>query len=99
MRTAQEQIQTAQTILNQIGGGGKVRAMTGAKSFDATENGLYIKLPRSRSIRIELDPSDTYTVTMTTVRNYKYNEQTAEGIYAEDLVETLEGMTGLYFHL
>ena len=101
MSTAQQYIATARTILDQIGGGNRVRVMTGATSFDALDNGLYIKLPRRRNVKIELNGQDTYDLTFTVVgNNYEIKSQTKESdIYADQLIESLERLTGLYWRL
>lgn len=58
----------AQTILAQLGGG-KFRAMTGAKQFLCGPSMLQFDLParfaknRATKVRIDLDANDEYTVT------------------------------------
>ena len=57
----------ANIILNQLGGR-RFIAMTGAKNFGDTGNGLAFQVPASltknriNTVKIVLDPSDTYTV-------------------------------------
>ena len=54
----------ANTILSQIGGTGRLVAMTGAKHFTYSDNSLSFQFKGSRktnALRITLDPSDTYT--------------------------------------
>lgn len=92
----------AQTILAQIGGG-RFLAMTGAKdlmSFD-NGNGLQFRLPRFEgvkinSVRIKLDPSDTYTVTFGRIHGLKYTVISEhDGIYCDMLQDLFVSKTGL----
>lgn len=99
--TWQKQIQTARTILDQIGGGNRVRIMTGAKQFDALDNGLYIKLPRKKAVKIELNGKDLYDVSYIVVGNdYRIKSTDVEtDMYADQLIESLERLTGLAWRL
>ena len=94
----------AKTILEQLGGG-KFLAMTGAKMLMGFENGLQFKLPKYEhtkinSVRIVLEPSDTYSVEFGTVRGANYKQvKMVENVYFMELAEVFENATGLYTHL
>jgi len=98
-------INIANVILDQMGGAGRIRCMTGAKQFIAIEKGLQFKFPnrqRSRGnfISVVLDADDTYTVTF---RNHtaKASKIVREesGIYWDQLKELFENQTGLRLSL
>lgn len=69
------QMEVAETILQQLGGR-KFEVMTGARNFVGSATGLSFRLPGSGGfcknginvVRIELEPSDTYTVTFLRMR-------------------------------
>ena len=93
--------QVATTIAMQMGGTGRIRAMTGAREFIATENGLQVKFPnpqraRGTCIVVTLTPADTSHVAF-----YNGFKQVAEygDVYAENLVAIFERQTGLYLTL
>lgn len=95
----------ANTIADQLGGIGKVKLMTGATNFLGSEDSLSIHLRpsttkgRANRIVIRLTPADLYEVT-----TYKFNRRTLSAtvvesrpeVYAEDLIDAFEEMTGLY---
>jgi len=95
---------TAQTILNQLGGNRFV-AMTGCSNFGSTPNSLSFKLPRGKATHctVTLDASDTYTVEFVkcNMRAVVYRQVVAEtsGVYADQLTELFTGATGLYTSL
>lgn len=95
-------METANTILQQMGGMGRLVAMTGAHNFLALDNGVQFKFKGSRvanSCRVVLDPSDTYTVEFhkITKRGLEVKEvKSLSGVYCDMLVELFEGTTGLY---
>lgn len=90
----------AATILEQLGGRRFV-AMTGAKNLVAIENGLAMQIGRNAKsvthIRIVLDlGADLYNVEALRCRgSTRKVVDTAEGLYADNLAETFEHMTGL----
>jgi hypothetical protein len=92
----------ANTILRQMGGAGRLKAMTGANSFVGTENSVSFRWPSQRpstgnAIRITLDPDDTYTVDFLRVnKNGAESVKRLEGIYADQLMDIFERQTGLY---
>ena len=98
---------TAQTILNQLGGNRFV-AMTGCSNFGSTPSSLSFKLPRGVANKathcvITLDASDTYTVEFVkcNMRAAVYRQVVAEtsGVYADQLCEIFTRATGLYTSL
>ena len=101
--TREEQIATANTIIQQLGGR-KFIAMTGAKDMMALDSGLRFRLPGGggftkngiNMVRIALDPSDTYSVAFLRVRGQTVktiSEHT--DIYADGLQELFTQETGL----
>lgn len=90
----------AQTILEQIGGR-RFLVMTGAKDLLGFENGLQFKLPKFpgisiNSVRITLDPSDTYTIEFGKVGRADYRViETVSDVYCDMLADVFESVTGL----
>lgn len=95
----------ANTILKQLGGTGRLNAMTGAKNFVAIENGVQFKIGRnSKSINtvvVRLNGKDLYDVEFGRVRKVKglptykiVNE--INDAYNDMLVELFESNTGMY---
>ena len=83
--------QIANTILEQLGGTGRLVAMTGAKHFMVDGPGVSFKFPnraagRPNHCKITLDGSDTYTVTFGRIVKFELRApSTVEGIYADQL--------------
>lgn len=95
----------AHTILEQLGGKRFV-AMTGAKNFGDTGNGLAFQIPakltknRINAVKIELDPSDTYIVKFLRIGRSELKTISQHTmIYCDQLEELFERETGLYTHL
>ena len=95
----------ANTILKQLGGLNRLRAMTGAKDALAIDNGVQFKIGRNaegvNTIRITLNAMDTYDVEYGRVRNVKrvptYKVLVSEpGIYNDMLISSFERNTGMY---
>ncbi len=88
----------ASEILRQLGGG-KVLVMTGAKAIFG-KNNLTLLLG-TKCLQIKLNSADLYNIIYVTATPQKANKPIAEmkDIYYENLVETCEQMTGLYFRL
>ncbi len=66
-RKPSEDLTVANTILAQLGGGGRLTAMIGATNFLGSANSLQFRFAApatngANSVRIVLDASDTYTV-------------------------------------
>lgn len=95
----------AATILQQLGGKGKVVAMIGAKHF--LDGGKYLtfqypKAPKNKSnaVKIILNHTDTYDVIFYAIRGTNLNEVSKhDGIGAENLKELFQKETGLYLSL
>lgn len=98
------------TILIQLGGTRLIGAMTGAKHFvkDEDNRRVNIGLPRQKCVRITLEANDTYTVEFLRISTRKEWAAGAdmlkvtkcvEHVYATELVETFEEVTGLYLTL
>ncbi len=106
-RTREEQIAIANEIIRQLGGN-KFRAMTGARDFMATENGLGFKLPGGggfcRSginfVKIALTSLDLYDMEFKRIRGTNITEISRhDGIYNDMLQEIFTAETGLDTHL
>jgi hypothetical protein len=97
-----EMNQVAQTIIDQLGGAGKLTAMTGAHSFLDLNDGVQFQFKGSRKANcmiVKLDPSDTYAVEFwRTGKNMKCVLGIVN-VYAEDLKPLFERTTGLYLSL
>lgn len=87
--------EVAQTIFTQLGARRFV-AMTGAKQFQHSPTALTFKVAR-RNVRVTLDPSDTYTVTTSTLSGKVC--KTDSDVYAENLQRVFTEQTGLYTSL
>lgn len=98
-------LEVANTILAQLGGR-KFTSMTGAKHLIAIDSGLQLKLPNNfarngiNTLRIVLDPSDTYTVEFGRSAHRKgvhtYTVKAKhEDVYCDQLRELFEDVTGL----
>jgi translation initiation factor IF-1 len=104
-RTREEQIEVANTIIDQLGGR-KFITMTGAKDIFALEEGVSFKVPGTLTknhinyIKVWLDPSDTYTVEF-----WKYEKMRGDKIsehsmvYDDQLQSIFTAETGLDTHL
>jgi len=92
----------ANTILQQMGGSGRLKAMIGAKNFMAHENALSFKFPNPKRslgnyVKIELDAgSDTYSMEF---YNGMKSVKKIDGLHAEDLKKAFESQTGLFVSL
>lgn len=95
----------AETIIQQMGGLGKLRAMAGAHTFAADEKSIQFKFQGSRKAnicRVELLPSDTYKFQL-----WKYNRRTFDsirvyelnGVHWDALIDLFESETGLHLSL
>ena len=99
-----ERLRVANTILTQLGGP-RFFIMTGAAHPIAIENGVMFTLPARLArqginrVRIELNASDTYTMTTLKV-NARQDEsieiQCESLIYCDQLEAVFEDMTGVY---
>jgi len=98
-----DSLQIARTILQQMGGMGRIVAMTGA-TFASVENGVRIYFKnrqpsRGNIVQVVLAADDTYTVTF-------YNRRAGttkvvrevEDVYCDQLIDLFERQTGYYLH-
>ena len=95
-----EQIQIANTIINQMGGSGKLKAMVGAKDFLALDSGVQFKFklnPKMNKVVIKYNDLDLYDVEFFKQANITGNEKTIEAIdkkvaNGRIVVESFEGI-------
>lgn len=91
----------AKTIFTQINSiDPQARARWGYNSPSCDSSSLTFKVKGSKVgyayLKISLDPSDTYTIETFKVRkNQKKPLQKIDGIYANDLVDTIDGMVDI----
>lgn len=99
-------MEIAKTIIAQMGGMGKIKAMTGATNFVSTNKGVMFSFKGSKvanKVDISLTPLDLYDVKFYKI-NMKNLEKSIipveeiEGVYNDMLVEIFEKTTGLYLH-
>lgn len=92
----------ANSILSQLGGSGRLNAMTGAYAFGDTGNGLSFKIKNQKAnyVKITLNSRDLYDVEVGRTRGYTYkvvNEAT--DLFADQLKPFIEQSTGMYLSL
>jgi hypothetical protein len=99
-------MQVAQTILQQLGGAGRLSAMIGARNFVAYHDALSFTFAARgrdgiRAVRVILTPADLYTVEFikvgrpTSAYIGRHVVETVEYVYADMLRATIEQRTGL----
>ena len=88
-----------ETIIQQLGGIGRLKAMIAAYNFVSLENGLMFMFKGNRKMNkiiIELN-NDLYDITIGKVKGCDFIEKASlKGIYAEDMIRIIEQETGLY---
>lgn len=92
----------ARTILSQLGGAGKLVAMTGAYNFVDRGNGLSFKIKNAKSnfIKITLTSLDLYDIEIGRIRGNTYKVVAeAKNLYADQLKPFIEKTTGMYLSL
>ena len=93
----------ANTILEQLGGAGRLQAMIGARDMLYDARSLSFKFRNRRGpnwVKIALDPSDAYSVTFGRIVKYELrSSSTVNGIFADQLKELFENATGLVLSL
>ena len=100
-----ESMDVAKTILAQMGGGGKIMAMTGAKQFVTYKDGVSFKFPNRKSskgnyVKVTLRPDDTYDMTFSRLVKYDAKPvKTYKGVQAADLKRIFQHQTGLRLSL
>jgi hypothetical protein len=98
-------MRVAEEIVRQLGGTGRLKVMIGGRDFMGGANDLQFKWAAkakngANSVRIVLDPSDTYTVTFYSVRGMNVKEKgTFSDVYNDNLRGLFESETGLYLSL
>ena len=107
--SSEEQKQIASTIVSQLGGFGRLSAMTGAKQFLVGENTdseayLIFKIGRNSKsvnyVKITLNAMDLYDTqyTRATIKGITTKSESS-GIYADMLKTDFETATGMYLTL
>jgi hypothetical protein len=98
---AKTDLEVAQTILGQLGGG-RFIAMTGARLFAGSADALSFRLPSNfakdgiNAVRIVLNVNDLYDVTFYRIRGTKVVTIAQDGgIFADMLIATFTERTGL----
>ena len=103
-----EDLTVANTILAQLGGGGRLTAMIGAKDFLGDANSLKFRFAApakngANLVRVQLDASDTYTVEFYKIGRAPAFEcskiNSISFVYDDQLVPVIESETGLRLSL
>ncbi len=98
-----ESSKVAETIAQQLGGLGRLKAMIGAKHFAYEGKSLQFKFPNRRGpnyVKITLAPDDTYTMDFGRIVKWDLkNKKTLKGIYFDQMKEVFERETGLRLSL
>lgn len=94
----------AATILQQLGGRGRIIAMIGAKNFAAGDSYLSFQFPKGpkqsiNAVKIALNGNDEYDVTFYAIRGTKFKDFAHTGIGAENLKSFFQNETGLLLSL
>jgi hypothetical protein len=94
----------AETILNQLGGIGRLSAMTGAKHFVAIENGVQFRIGRNAKkvnrVTVTLNAMDLYDTRYSSVRSLKETIRAeSASVYNDMLRGDFERETGMYLTL
>jgi hypothetical protein len=92
----------ATEILNQLGGMGKLKMMTGAYNFVAYPSGVSFKLknPSANYVKITLNGLDLYDLEVGRIRGIKYTIlHKDENLYNDMLKPAIEEATGMYLSL
>jgi hypothetical protein len=94
--------EVAKTILQQLGGAGRLKAMTGAKNFTADGQSISFQIPRAngvRAVKITLNAMDTYDLKFYGGNNEWKVIKELSGIYDDGLKDAIESTTGLRLSL
>jgi hypothetical protein len=98
--------QVGKTILQQMGGTGRLSVMLGAKNFIVSEDGASFRWPnkersRGNAVRITLGGSDTYTMEFYNVAGASKPKlvKKYDMLYADQLVPVFEKQTGWYLSI
>jgi len=105
MTAATRDPKIAATILRQLGGSGRLKAMLGAKHFIDHGDGLSFQFPnrqrkRGNYFKVTLDDSDTYTLEFGALRGSNFKVlKTHNNVYASQMKKLFESFTGLRLSL
>lgn len=103
-RPGLDENRVSDTIVQQMGGFGRIKVMLGAKVFELP-NGIGIKWPNKQRakgnyVEIRLEPSDTYTMEFFNVSgSSKKSVKKYEDVYFDSLVEIFEKQTGWFLSI
>jgi len=95
-------MEIAKTIIEQLGGTGRLNVMIGATGFVAGEANVMFSFKGSRKfnkIRITLNGLDLYDIEFMKYSPSKLaitKTESVENVYADQLQELIEGRTGLF---
>lgn len=92
----------AKTIASQLGGTGRLSAMTGAYNFIDTGKGLSFRIKNARAnyIKITLNSMDLYDVEIGRIRGSNYTiVKEGNGLYSDMLKQFIERGTGMYLSM
>lgn len=97
----QTDLTVAETILNQLGGTGRLAMMCGCKDFAGDTSSVQFKVGKNTkkvtACRVVLDPTDTYTVEFYVGRGLNIRKTSESSlIYADQLRPLFEEQTGMY---
>jgi hypothetical protein len=98
-------VDVGRTILEQMGGMGRLSAMLGVKNFLLIPGGVSFRWSGKirkvgNCVEVVLRDDDTYDMTFSWYRGQVLEvAQKFEGVYAEDLISFFEGHTGLLLRL
>jgi hypothetical protein len=105
-RQARKDPQIAKTILQQLGGAGRLKAMLGAKHFIDHGDGLSFQFPnpkrnRGNYFKVTLDEgSDTYILEIGKIAGSSFKKlKDWHGVYADQMKRIFEDFTGLRMSL
>lgn len=101
--------QLASTIIQQMGGAGRLRMFVGTTQFvshpesQANRGAVSFRFKGSRKynhLKVTLDWNDTYTMTFKrlTRQGVATREKSLSMVYCDQLIELFEQSTGLYLH-
>lgn len=94
-----------QTILQQMGGVGRLRAMIGANTFIAHPDGISFKFPNQKSsrgnyVKVTLTPDDLYDMEFSKIVKYQAKPvKRYSGLTFDQLIPVFQKQTGLRLHL
>ena len=95
-------VEVAKTILAQLGGAGRLNAMTGAYNFIAMPNGVSFRIKNQRAnyIKITLTSMDLYNLEVGRIRGNNYTVVVEKfGLYNDMLKPAIEKATGMYLSM